>query len=118
MIWTTKSEAKELCNELIQKDIYTLEKSKSNRPEKYNILNLLNNIGTIFTGSYFHYKDVPKETMFERNIAEKKKLRRGRLDKIKIKEQDINNELLFKEYFTNYRSPSNMYEKLIETENA
>ena len=56
--------------------------------------------------------------MFERNIAEKTKLRRGRLDKIKRKEQDINNELLFKEYSTNYRSPSNMYEKLIETENA
>ena len=56
---TTKSEAKVLYNELIHKDIDTLEKSKSNRPEKYNILNILNNVGTIFTGSYFDYKDVP-----------------------------------------------------------
>ena len=36
---------------------------------------------------------------------------------MKRKEQNINNGL-FKEYFTNYQSPSNMYEKLIETENA
>ena len=32
-------------------------------------------------------------------------------------EQNINNEL-FKEYFTDYKSPSNMYKKLCETEGA
>ena len=53
---TTKSEAKELYNELIQKHIDTLERSKSNKPEKYNILNILENVGTILTGGYLHYK--------------------------------------------------------------
>ena len=36
---------------------------------------------------------------------------------IKWKEQNINNEL-FKEYFTEYQSPSNMYKELSETEGA
>ena len=39
------------------------------------------------------------------------------MDEIKRKEQNINNEL-FKEYFTDYQSPSNMYKKLSETEGA
>ena len=78
-------------------------------------MNVLNNVGSIFTGAYLHYKDVPKETMFERSIAERTKLRREGLDEIKRKEQNINNEL-FKEYFTDYKSPSNMYKKLKETE--
>ena len=104
-------------NELIQKDIDTLEKSKSNKPEKHDILDILDNIGTIFTGAYFHYKDMPKETIFERTITEKTKLRKGRLDEIEGKEQNINNEL-FKKYFTNYQSPSNVYKNLSETENA
>ena len=55
--------------------------------------------------------------MFERSIAERIKLRRERLDEIKRKEQNINNEL-FKIYFTDYQSPSNMYKKLSETEGA
>ena len=41
---TTKIEAKKLYNELIQKDIDTMEKSKSNKPEKFNILNILDNV--------------------------------------------------------------------------
>ena len=45
--------------------------------------------------------------MFERTIAERTKLRRERSDEIERKEQKINNEL-FKEYFTDYQSPSNM----------
>ena len=108
---TTKSEAEKLYNELIQKDINTLEKLKSNKPEKYNILNILENVGAIFTGTYLHYKDVPKETVFERSIAERTKSRKGRLDEIKEKENNINNEL-FKEYFTDCQSPINMYKKL------
>ena len=58
-----------------------------------------------------------EETMLERSIAERTKLSRGWLDEIKIKEQNINNEL-FKKYFTNYQSPSNMYKKLSETKAA
>ena len=98
---------KKLYNELIQKDIDTLKKSKSNRPEKYSIFDILNNVGSIFTGAYFHYKDVPKETMFEKSIEARIKARRGRMNEIKRKEQNINNEL-FKEYITDYQSPSNM----------
>ena len=102
---------------MIQKDIDTLEREKGDRFEKYNILNILKNVGSIFTGTYLHYKNVPKETMFERSIAERTKLRIGRLDEIKRKEQNINNAL-FKEYFTDYQSPSNTYKKLSDTEGA
>ena len=69
---------------MIQKGIDTLEKSKSNKPEKYNILNILENVATILAGAYLHYKDVPKETMFERSTVERIKLRKGRLDEIQI----------------------------------
>ena len=55
--------------------------------------------------------------MFERSIAKRIKLRRGRSDEIKRKEQNINNEL-FKKYFTDYQNPSNMYKKLSETKGA
>ena len=101
----------------MQKDIDTLERDKSNGFEKYNILNILKNVGSIFTGAYLHYKNVFKETMFERSIAERTKLKRRRLDEIKRKEQNINNEL-FKKYFIDYQSPSNMYKKLSKTEGA
>ena len=55
--------------------------------------------------------------MFERSIAERIKLRKERLEEIERKEQNINNKL-FKNYFTDYQSPSNMQKKLIETEKA
>ena len=55
--------------------------------------------------------------MFERSIVERIKSRKERLDEIKIKEQNINNEM-FKKYFPAYQSPSNMYKKLSATENA
>ena len=48
---------------------------------------------------------------YEENIAEGAKLRKQRLDEIKQKEQNIHN-YLFKEYFTNYQSPSDIYNKL------
>ena len=80
-------------------------------------MNILNNVGSIYTGAYLHYKNVPRETMFERSIAERTKLRRGRSDEIRRKEQNINNEL-FKKYFTDYQNPSNMYKKLSEKKGA
>ena len=55
--------------------------------------------------------------MFEGSIEEKIKSRRGGLDEIKRKEQNIKNEL-FKEYFTDYQSSSNIYKNLSETEGA
>ena len=121
---STKSDAKKLYNELIQKDNDALEKEKNyaEREEvdgiiKYNVLNILKNVSSIFSGAYLDYKNVPKEAMFERSIEERINLRRGRLDKIERKEQNMNNEL-FKAYFTDYQSPSNMYKKLSETKGA
>ena len=46
-------------------------------------MNILKNVGSVFTGAYLHYNNVSKETMFERSIAERKK--RGGLDEIKGK---------------------------------
>ena len=88
---------------MIKKDIDTLTKEKSNDIRKYNIMNILNNVGSIFTDLYWHYsKDVPKETMFERSIAERIKLRKKGLHEIKGTEQNINNELYKSPYFTIY----------------
>ena len=52
--------------------------------------------------------------MFARSIVERIKSRKGKLDEIEQKEQNINNEL-FRVCFTDYQSPSNMYKKLNET---
>ena len=46
-------------------------------------MNILKNVGSVFTGANLHYKNVSKETMFERSIAERKK--RGGLDEIRGK---------------------------------
>ena len=50
----SKSEAKNLYKELIRKDIDALENKKSNDAGIYNTLQILNNVGAIFTGSYLH----------------------------------------------------------------
>ena len=97
---------------MIQKDINAPTKEESNNAKKYNILNILNIVGAIFTGTSLHYKDAPKETLFERS-----KLKKQRTSKIKRKEENIKHGF-FREYFTNYQSPSDMYEKLRETEGA
>ena len=74
--------------------------------------------GAIFTAdTYLHYKELPKETEFERSIAERAKVRRERIAEIEKEEKNINNKLL-KEYFTNYQNPSDMYKKLRETEST
>ena len=100
--------------ELIQKDIDALEIQKSSSIKKNNILKIVENIGAIFTGTYLHYGEMPKEIIFERNIAESVKLRRKRIAEIEKREKNIDNELL-KTYFTNYKSPSDMYKKLRKT---
>ena len=101
---------------MIQKVINALTKEESNNAKKYNILNILNNVGAIFTGISLHYKDAPKET-FERSIAKRITLKKQRTSKIKRKEENIKHGF-FREYFTNYQIPSDMYEKLRETEGA
>ena len=60
-------------------------------------------------------KSVPKKIIVERNIEESVKLRRRRIAEIEEEEKNINYKL-FNEYFINYRSPSNMYEKLCLTQ--
>ena len=52
----------------------------------------------------------PKES-----IAKMAQLRRRQIAEIEEEEKKINNKL-FKEYFTNYQSPSDMYKKLREAE--
>ena len=80
-------------------------------------MDILIHVGSILTGLYFHYKNVPEETMFERSIVERIKLRRGRSDEIERKEQNINNEL-FKAYFIKYQIPSSMWKKISEKKDA
>ena len=58
---------------------------------------------------------MPKKTIVERNIAENVKLRRRRIAETEEKEKNIMSYKLFNEYFTNYRSPSDMYKKLLAT---
>ena len=55
------------------------------------------------------------EPKFAESIATRVHLKREKIAKIEEEEKNINNEL-FKKYFTNYRSPSDMYKKLRETE--
>ena len=118
-VWTkitkneiSRNEAKKLYKELIQKDIDALKREKSNSIKKNNILELIKNIGAIFTGAYLHYEEVPKETIFEINIAERVKSRRQRLDIINKKKENINNKL-FSDYF-DYSNPDTMIKRLID----
>ena len=60
---------------MIQQDIDALAGERTNDTRKHSILNILNNVGSIFTGLYFRYKDVSKETGFERNIRRENKIK-------------------------------------------
>ena len=99
---------------MIQKDIDALEREKSNSIKKNNILKILGNIDAIFTGAYLHNGEMPKEIIFERNVAESVKLRRGKIAEIEKEEENIK-YILFNDYFINYQSPSDMYKKLRRT---
>ena len=44
-----------------KKDIDALEGETIDDIKKYIILNILKNVGSIFTGAYLHYKSVPKK---------------------------------------------------------
>ena len=96
--------------ELIWKDIDALKREKSNGIKKYNILDILENTYTIFTGTYLHYKDVSEETKFERSITDRVKWRRQKMDIINKKKENINNEL-FNNYF-DYLNPDTMFRRL------
>ena len=58
---------------------------------------------------------MPKETIFEKAIAENSKLRRLKIADIEGKEENINNKL-FKEYFTSYQSTRDMCKIFRNTE--
>ena len=59
-----------LYSDLITPDITELEKTKGKgKNRRYNILKVLNNLGSVFTGVYRHYKDAPSE--LEESIAER-----------------------------------------------
>ena len=50
-------EAFELYSDLITPEITELENTKGKgKNKRYNILNVLKNLESIFTGTYFHYK--------------------------------------------------------------
>ena len=101
-----KEDAEKLYSNLITPDITELENMKAKgKNKRNNIWDVLKNLESVFIGVYFYYKDVPLES--EESITEGKKLRRQRLDEFERKEQNIKNEL-FKEYFTDYKSPSDM----------
>ena len=111
-----KEDAEKLYSNLITPDITELENMKAKgKNKRNNIWDVLKNLESVFIGVYFYYKDVPLES--EESITEGKKLRRQRLDEFERKEQNIKNEL-FKEYFTDYQSSSNIYKNLSETEGA
>ena len=94
---------KKLFKELIQRDIDPIEREKSNNIKKNNILKILENINAIFTGTYLQQGKLPKETEFERSIADRVKLRQQKLD-------IINKNELFKEYF-NYSNADTMIKR-------
>ena len=97
---------------MITPDLTELEKTKGKGKEKrYNILDVLKNLESVFTGPYLHYKDVPSES--EEKIAERTKLRSQRSDDIAKKENIINTEL-FRKYFE-YSTPSDKYNNLNKT---
>ena len=64
---------------MIQKDIDALEREKSNSIKKNNILKTLENIDAIFTGTYLHYRELPKK-----NNIWKKYCRGCKIKKTKI----------------------------------
>ena len=86
----SKNEAKKLYKELIQKDFDAPKRKKSKSTKKDNILKLFEDINAIFTGTYLHYGELFKETKFERNIADRVKLRKQKLDIINKNKEKIN----------------------------
>ena len=75
----SKSETKKLYNELIQKDIDALDREKIDDIRKYNNLNILNNVGSIFTGTYSHYENVLKETILEKKYRRENKFKKRKI---------------------------------------
>ena len=105
----TEKEAFELYSDLINPDVDVLKKSKSkDKDRRHNILNVLKNLKSLFTGVYLNYSNKPSEDcMTERTI-----LKRQRSDEVAKKEMMIVAKS-FREYFE-YLIPSDMYNNLIK----
>ena len=74
-------------SDLITSDITKLKNAKGkNKNKRNNILNVLENVESIFNGKYLHYKD---EQPKSEDIAERTKLKRQRFDEIANKEKKI-----------------------------
>ena len=114
---SSEKDARKLHSDLIVPDITKLKNTKGkSKNKRNNILNVLENLESVFNGNYFHYKDEPSKSESKsesEDIAEKTKLERQRFDEIANKEKKIDPEL-FKKYFK-YSSPSGMYKNLSET---
>ena len=106
----SENEAHELYKILAKPKVNKLKNARGRGKDKRsNILNILQNIEShTFDGYYYHYFHKPKIT--EERIAERTKLRRQRLDMVKEKERNVNNELL--SHYFNCTNPSNMLSKL------
>ena len=114
----SENEALKQHSDLITPDITKLKNATGkDKNKRNNILNILENLRSDFTGVYFHYKGVPlkleSESESEVSIAERTKLKKQRFDEIANKEKKIDPKL-FREYFK-YSSPSHMYKNLSET---
>ena len=130
---TSENEALNLYDELIKPDILLLEKAKGRgKKKRENILNVLSNLQSVFTGVYLHYDNAFKSesrsnSEFEGSVAEKTKLRKKKKksdDKqIKIfidllfqtkKEQKNIYMSLFSKYFT-YKKLDQMVQALYDS---
>ena len=68
---TSEIKAHELCNNLIKSDIAAVKKSTSSSKDKRNnILSILSNLKSVFTGVYLHYDNV-SEPKFEKDCRKK-----------------------------------------------
>ena len=77
---------KKLYEESIQTEINALKDEKSNNVKKHKILNILENVVSVyFADTYSHKKEVNKETIFERRFAERSKLKKQRFNEVKRK---------------------------------
>ena len=82
-----EKEALKLYSDLMDPDISALEKSaRKSKDRRHNILNVLKNLKSVFTGVYLNYSNKPSES--EESIAERTKLRRKRSDDIAKKKKN------------------------------
>ena len=108
----SEKEALKLYFDLIPTDIAALKKKEGKgRDRRNNILNVLNNLESVFTCVYLNYSNKPSE--LEESIAKRTKLRRQRSNEIAKKEKVIDS-ISFREYFE-YLSPRDMYNNLNKT---